>query len=218
MRNLRPVFAAIVVVLVVSACGKALVKPDRSAGAAAQSGAIAAPSISAAPSGSGSCQIKFAGDVTQTWTGTQDASSVTTSYWMTDDAKKAAGLAADDASVSLTCRNSDTNLVSIMTPSGTKAADFIEGAKSYPFPSLGLLGILTSGQMSIVINLNDQALWSVAEAGKFEITAFSSGKISATFSVKLGKLATDLKSYTATTTLTGSFDLNCIPGAAIVCK
>jgi hypothetical protein len=215
MRTLRLLSAAIVVVLVMSACGKALVKPDRS-GQAGQSVYIA-PSATAAPSGGGSCQIDFTGDLTKSWTGTQDPASITTSYWMTKEAITAAGLVDGDASMSFSCRDVDTNLVSIMTPSGTRAADFPQAPKKYVIPKLGLLGITPSGQLNVVLNLNDQALWSVAEEGTLEIKTFSAGRIEASFSVKLGKLSADLKSYTATVTLKGSFSLNCLPGVGSVC-
>jgi hypothetical protein len=215
MRTARFVSAAIVVVLVVSGCGKALVKPDRSS-QAGQSVYVAA-SATAAPSGGGSCQIDFTGDFAKSWTGTQDPASIKTSYWMTKEEITAAGLPDGEASMSFSCRDIDTNLVSIMTPSGTKAADFPQGPKSYVIPALGLLGITPSGQLNVVLNLNDQALWSVADPGTVDIKTFTGGRISATFSVKLGKLSGDLKSYTATTTLKGSFDLNCLPGPKTVC-
>ncbi len=219
MRTARLVTAVVAVLLGLSACsGSASTPGPGGAGPAATVNGAPGVSLPAMPAvGGGSCKVSVTGDATASWTASQDMSSVMVSYWLSPSNRAVLAMKDGEESLILNCKGTGGS-VNFLSPSGTTSATFPRSPKSYAIPAGGFLGGADTGQISMLFNLDDKAIWKVTEAGTFNVTTFDGGKFSGTFSVKVGKVGDDLTTIVGTAMITGSFDMACPSGIGYACS
>lgn len=207
MRTARLASAVVAALFAFSACG--------GGSTPGQGGAGPAATVNDAPVG-GSCKVSVTGEATVSWTANQDMSSVMVSYWLSAANRKVLSLKDGEESLILNCKGTGGS-VNFLSPTGTTSTNFPRSPKSYVIPVGGLLGGADPGQITMLFNLGDKALWKVTEAGTFNVTTFDGGKFAGTFSVRVGKVGDDLTTIVGTAMITGSFDMACPSGIGYAC-
>ncbi len=181
--------------LLVAACG--------SGGADSSTG----PGLSMALAGGGNCSVKITGGIEKSWTQQQTTATLLVSQWLKPADREVLSLKAGEASFIFNCEGA-AGSISVMLGGGTTEQQFLEAPADYVIAPGTIGGGAPAGQMSLLVNLHDDASWTVSEPGAFNITTFGDGKVGGTFEATLVK--TDgVGSPSATGTISGIFDLGC---------
>lgn len=193
-----------IAVLAVSACGGG---SSASHSGSSQNGGPGGGDQANAQAGHGTCVVDIKGDVTKSWTTKQTNGTLLLTQWLSASSRKILSLSEGEESMILNC-DGDGGSISFTTANGTTADMFPKGPKKYVITAGTLIGSDTAGEIGLIIDLKDKAIWSAAEPGTFDVTTFGGSKFAGSFSVKL-KSTQDLSTTSATATLSGTFDLSC---------
>ena len=162
--------------------------------------------------GGGSCSVSLTGDVTASWTDTQDLSSVLITYWLGASERAVLKLPDGEESFLFNCQG-EAGQLSMYSTGDTTSAQFPKAPGTYVIPKGGILGGGEPGQASMLLTLGEDTFWRVAEPGTLNITTLNGSKFAGNFQAKVQKLGDDLKTVVASGTLSGTFEFGCTGGA-----
>lgn len=203
------VVGATAVVLILAACGGGGTAAPSGAGSSAGP-AQTEPATSFAPVGGGDCAVQITGAVTADWEREQDTSSVLVSYWLSPAERESLG--QEGESFLVNCDGGDKGFLSLSTTAGTTAATFPEGPNTYEIPADSTTQP-TPGQVTAMVTLPGDDLWSVAEPGGLGVSQLDGSRFSAMFEFTIGRWQPGAaEGVKPEATVKGSFDFACTTG------
>jgi hypothetical protein len=173
----------------------------------------------ASDGGDGGCSVDVSGDVTASWTGPDDISSVGSDYWMSDDELREAyeTFALDDdppfdearttgqpifTILLLNCAGDDGNSVSLYASDASSYADVPEAAGTYPLVG-GIDPPPATFSALFSLELGDDSLFRTDDAGgSVDITEWTDDRLSGTFQFGIVETFSDAP---RAATVTGTF-------------